>query len=87
MKTEKQKEIAEKYMLPERPFLYGMASAFDLFGVLGQGRSEQLLANLRADIRHRSERDIMQSAWQRVGESLLFAMDQYDRASGEGTNK
>ena len=60
--NDKKKEIAEKYMLPERPFLYGMASAFDLFGVLGQGRSEQLLANLQEDMRQRSERDIMRAA-------------------------
>ena len=45
-----EKEIAEKYMLPQRPFLYGMASAFDLFGVLGQGRNEQLLANLQEEL-------------------------------------
>ena len=76
------KEIAEKYMLPQHPFLYGMASAFDLFGVLGQGRNEQLLANLQEDFR-RSDRDIMRSAWRTVGESLLHAMDQYEKAAGE----
>lgn len=81
--TDKEKEIAEKYMLPERPFLYGMASAFDLFGVLNQGRREQLLANLHEDFRQRSDRDIMRSAWRDVGEALYQAMQQYDRAAGE----
>ncbi|MYD09840.1 MAG: hypothetical protein F4X02_07320 [Chloroflexi bacterium] len=81
MKTEKQKEIAEKYMLPERPFLYGMASAFDLFGVLGQGRNEQLLANLREDLRA-LEKDRTRSVWQDVGETLYWAMNEYERANG-----
>ncbi len=79
--TDKNKEIAEKYMLPEHPFLYGVASAFDMFGVLGQGRSEQLLANLQEDFRQHSDRDIMRSAWQRVGESLYLTMKQHDMLS------
>ena len=81
--TNNRKEIAEKYMLPEHPFLYGMASAFDLFGVLGQDRSEQLLANLQEDIQKRSERDIMRSAWRDVGAALYRAMQQYDEAAGK----
>lgn len=83
--TDKEKEIAEKYMLPERPFLYGMASAFDLFGVLGQGKSEQLLANLQEDFRKRSDRDIMRSAWRKVGKNLYDAIKQYESANGERT--
>ncbi len=83
--TDKEKEIAEKYMLPERPFLYGMASAFDLFGVLGQGESEQLLANLQEDFRKRSDRDIMRSAWRKVGKNLYIAIKQYESANGERT--
>ena len=70
-------------MLPERPFLYGMASAFDLIGVLGQDRGEQLLANLQKYFRQRSERDVMRSAWRRVGKNLYLAIDQYETASGE----
>jgi hypothetical protein len=85
--NDREKEIAEKYLLPERPFLHGMASAFDLFGVLGQGRNEQLLANLQEDFRKRSDMDIMRSAWRTVGESLLYAMDQYDRVAGESSSR
>lgn len=83
--TDKEKEITEKYMLPERPLLYGMASAFDIFGVLGQGRSEQLLANLQEDFRKRSDRDIMRSAWSEVGKNLYLAIKQYETGTGEGT--
>lgn len=80
---EKEKEIVEKYMLPERPFLYGMASAFDMFGVLGQGKSEQLLADLQEDFRQRSEKDIMRSAWRKVVKNLYLAIKQYETATGE----
>ena len=49
--NDQKREIARKYLLPERPFLHGMASAFDMFGVLNEGKSEQLLANLQEDFR------------------------------------
>ena len=79
-----QKEIAKKYMLPERPFVYGMASAFDLFGTLNQGKREQLLANLQEDFRQ-SDKDIMRTTWRKVGKNLYLAMKRYERASGEST--
>ena len=84
--TEKNKEIAEKYMLPERPFLYGMASAFDLFGVLGQGRSEQLLANLQEDLRAQESKRA-RSVWEEVGETLHWAMKEYEKDTGENNGK
>ena len=82
--TEKEKEIAEKYLLPERPFLYGMASAFDLFGVLGQARRAQLLANLQAESQ-RPNHDIMRRARRDVGKALFQAMEQHDKVTGEGS--
>lgn len=84
--TDVKKKIAEKYMLPERPFLYGMASAFDLFGVLGQGKSEQLLANLQEDMRA-LERKRARSVWQEVGETLYWAMNEYDKANGKSNRE
>ncbi len=71
-------EIARKHLLPERPFLHGMASAFDLFGVLNEGKRERLLANLQADFQERSERDIMQDAWRRTAQSLYRAIQKYE---------
>ena len=73
-------------MLPERPFLHGMASAFDMFGVLNHGKSEQLLANLQEDFRQRDS-DIVRSAWRSVGESLYYAIKQYETASGGSIRK
>ena len=81
-----EKEIARKYLLPERPFLHGMASAFDLFGVLSQGKNEQLLANLQEEFR-RQDRDMETSAWRKVGESLYRAMIQYEKAGGKDNSR
>lgn len=81
-----EKEIARKYLLPERPFLHGMASAFDLFGVLSEGKNEQLLANLQEEFVRR-DREMARSAWRKVGESLYQAMIQYEKAGGEVNNR
>ncbi|MDE2820562.1 MAG: hypothetical protein OXI40_12590 [Chloroflexota bacterium] len=81
-----EKEIAQKYLLPERPFLHGIASAFDLFGVLSQGKNEQLLANLQEEFRQ-SEQDAVRSVWRDVGETLYWAIKQYEKASGESSSK
>ncbi len=80
-----EKEIMQKYLLPERPFLHGMASAFDMFGALGGERNEQLLANLQSDFQKR-DRDAVRSAWRKVGESLYWAVIQYEKAGGGGGN-
>ncbi|MDE2950851.1 MAG: hypothetical protein OXT68_08785 [Chloroflexota bacterium] len=81
-----EKEIAQKYLLPERPFLHGIASAFDLFGVLSQGKNEQLLANLQEEFERR-DRDALRSAWRKVGETLYWAVIQYEKAGGERSNQ
>ena len=79
---DQRREIARTYLLPERPFLHGMASAFDMFGVLSERKREILLANFREN-RDRSDRDIMRCAWRSVGESLYYAIEQYEKAAGE----
>ena len=84
--NDQRREIARKYLLPERPFLHGMASAFDMFGVLNQGKSEQLLANLQEEL-DRSDRDIMRSTWQRVGETLYLTMKQHGLLSRGSPSK
>ena len=80
--NDQKKEIARMYLLPERPFLHGMASAFDMFGVLNRGKSEQLLANLQEEIRS-SDTDFAGAAWRRIARNLLYAVDQYETANGE----
>lgn len=81
-----EKEIMQKYLLPERPFLHGMASAFDMFGALSQGKDEQLLANLQEEF-SQSEKDVARSVWQDVGETLYWAIKQYESVSGESSRK
>lgn len=87
MMEDQRNEIAKKYLLPERPFLHGMASAFDLFGILNMGKRERLMANLQEEFRQRSERDIMRDAWQDVGEALYKAVKRYEGASEGSTPK
>ena len=79
------KEIVEKYLLPERPFLHGMASAFDLFGVLNQGVDERLFADLQGAFRMRDS-DVVSAAWQKVGEALLWALNEEEKAIAEGNS-
>ena len=79
---ERRREIARKYMLPERPFLHGMASAFDMFGVLNEGKSEQLLANLMRDF-ETSKRNTLRDAWAQVGLNLYYAIKLYEDAERE----
>ena len=81
-----EKEIARKYLMPERPFLHGMASAFDMFGVLNQGKNEQLLANIQEEFEQRDP-DVLRSAWRKVGETLYWAVIQYEKAGGETNNQ
>ncbi len=83
---EQRKEIARKYLLPERPFLHGMASAFDMFGVLNRGKSEQLLANLQEELRA-LERKRSHTVWEEIGETLYWAMKEYEKATGERNSK
>lgn len=79
---DKKREIARKYMLPERPFLHGMASAFDMFGVLSEGKREQLLANLLRDF-ETSKRSTMKDTWAQVGLHLYHAIKLYEGAESE----
>lgn len=81
-----EKEIAKKYLLPERPFAHGMASAFDLFGVMNEGKNEELLANLKEQMQQ-EDRDTLGNAWRKVGEYLYLAMLEYDKAVGESGSK
>lgn len=83
---DQRREIARKYLLPERPFLHGMASAFDMFGVLNDGKREQLLANLQEDLRA-LERKRARSVWKDIGETLHWAMKEYEKANGEGNRQ
>ena len=79
---DQRREIARKYLLPEQPFLHGMASAFDMFGVLDEGKSEQLLANLLRDF-ETSKRSTLKDAWAQVGLNLYQAIKLYEDAERE----
>ncbi|MCY3834636.1 MAG: hypothetical protein OXG85_16615 [Chloroflexi bacterium] len=76
--SDRKTEIARRYLLPERPFLHGMASAFDMFGVLGHSSLEKIKhrANSRLVV---SDVDSLRSLWQEVGDTLLSAIDKYEQ--------
>ena len=78
MIEDNEKEIARKYALPERPFLYGMASAFDMFGVLGRSRREQILANFQDELQA-NDGDTMKRVWGKVGLRLFRAIKHYEK--------
>ncbi len=80
--NDRKDDIIERYVLPERPFLHGVASAFDMFGLLNRGRKRHLLEILQEDYAQ-SDTDVIRSAWHRVGASLNHAMRQYEKAAGE----
>ena len=78
-----EKEIARKYILPERPFLHGMVSAFDLFGVLGRDSLTRI--NDRQKVRTlQSGAEAVNLVWQEVGDTLLLAIDHYRKETSEG---
>ena len=78
MIEDKEKEIARKYALPERPSLYGMASAFDMFGVLGRNQREQILANFQDELQA-NDPDMMKRVWGKVGLRLFRAIKHYEK--------
>lgn len=79
---DQKREIARKYLLPERPFLHGMASAFDMFGVLNEGKLEKMRNRDQTRVRQ-SEVEALGAIWQEVADTLLLAIDQYEQESGE----
>ncbi|MCY4072887.1 MAG: hypothetical protein OXG60_16460 [Chloroflexi bacterium] len=73
-----EKEIAQKYLLPERPFLHGMASAFDLFGVLDGDTLKQI--RRRHQVRKlQYDNEPLRSIWLEVGDTLLQAIDRNEK--------
>ena len=77
-----EKEIARKYLMPERPFLHGMASAFDMFGVLSADTLQQL-GHRRKAKKLMTGNEALRYVWQDVGDTLLVAIDRLEEESSE----
>lgn len=72
-----EKEIAKKYLLPERPFLQGMISLFDFSGDLKRDAFDQILT-AQKNRKQQSAADAIREDWQTVGDSMRWAMGQVD---------
>ena len=74
--TELEAKIARMYLLPRRPFLYGMARAFDLFRVLDRGKRQTMLDGFKVELRRPSDR-MFKSTWQALGDMLISDLKAY----------
>lgn len=73
------RKIANSFYLPKRPFLSGIASLLDFTGSRRRYYEQQIL--------ERSDVDAMRADWEAVGESLRWAIGEYEKQPKEGSNE
>ena len=73
------RKIANSFYLPKHPFLRGIASLMDFTGSQSRAFTEQILA--------RSDADALRADWEAVGESLWWAIHEYEKEIQEGNNE
>ena len=64
------RKIANSFYLPKHPFLRGIASLMDFTGSRRRELERQIL--------ERSDADAMRADWEAVGESLWWAIGEYE---------
>ena len=69
------RKIANSFHLPERPFLHGIASLLDFTGSRRRKLEKQIL--------ERSAADAMRADWEAVGDSLRWAIAEYEKGLKE----
>ena len=69
------RKIANSFYLPRHPFLRGIARLFDFHGTLNRETIDQ--------IQNRSVADAMRADWEAVGESMRWAIGEYEREMAE----
>lgn len=65
------RKIANSFYLPKRPFLHGIARMLDFSGSFNSRMFDQIL--------ERSDADSMRADWEAVGESLRWAIAEYEK--------
>ena len=65
------RKIANSFYLPKRPFLHGIASLLDFTRSESDEFAKEILA--------RSDADAMRADWEAVGESLGWAIKEYEK--------
>ncbi len=65
------RKIANSFYLPKHPFLRGIARLMDFSGALNRDVFAQVL--------ERSDADSIRADWEAVGESMRWAIKEYER--------
>lgn len=66
-------------LLPKRPILHGIASFFDFHGSLDRDLIEKIRAKYRDPASIPSTEDAIRATWQSVGDSMRWAIREYDK--------
>jgi hypothetical protein len=76
-------ETATSVTFPKRPILHGIASLFDFHG----SQDRELIETIRAKYRNPapipSTEDAIRATWQSVGDSMRWAIREYERELDE----
>lgn len=72
-------ETANSVVLPKRPFLRGIASLFDFGGSLDRDLIEQIRAQYRNPPPIPSSEDAIRATWNSVGDSMRWAIGEYEK--------
>ena len=65
------RRIANSFDLPEHPFLHGIARLIDFGGLLNR--------DIFAQVLERSDADSIRADWQATGDSMRWAIGEYDK--------
>ena len=72
------RKIANSFYLPKYPFLRGVARLMDFTGSINRDTFEQILEQTGREAAQ-SDADAMRSDWEAVGESMLWAINAYEK--------
>jgi len=71
-------ETATSVILPKRPILHGIASLFDFHGALDRDLIERIRAKYRNPAPIPTAEDAIRATWQSVGDSMRWAIGEYE---------
>jgi len=72
------RKIANSFYLPKHPFLRGIASLMDFTGALNRDVIAQIRERHDAESTQ-SDADAIRSDWEAVGESMRWAIQEYEK--------
>ena len=80
-------ETATSIDLPKRPVIHGIATLFDFHGTLNRDLIERIRAKYRNPAPIPSPEDAIRATWQAVGDSMRWAIGEYEKEIEEKENK